>query len=395
MGSVYFCMFSSTSKTKRNIVYSVSLIFIAVVYYMAAYTKLKKNILLAPLEQNWIKKINTDLVLHSIYFDRRPQKSHSNATIIFMSVLEEYRERILGCEVDGVLQVQSEVVDIMLSNWIKINCNTTHTDCFLYCYNVHIQDDTIINVLYNKSGTIMKEPIQTEIVIPSHETEEEAVMVCATGFGEVQHLHEWLTYQRTVGVKFIHLNVNPSFLINLKKSSLLQNLTDTGYIKIVVWEDYLNESQVYYRSQSLKYQDCVLRYQGKYKYMMVIDFDEYFIPLGKSKEILSYAQSLFTKKYGSAELYSPMYYCMAKIVNTTIMPRNGNLTELYDTSISHSKDVGKSLHLVKALELNSVHHFGKLFPSYRFRGQKNSYDSSHCYVAHLKPRRPEGGKECT
>ena len=395
MGSVYFYLFSSTSITKKSIVYSVSLIFIAVVYYMAAYTKLKKNIVLAPLEQNWIKKINTDLVLHSIYFDRRPQKSHSNATIIFMSVLEEYRERILGCEVDRVLQVQSEVVDIILSNWIKMNFNTTHTDCFLYCYDVHIQEDTIINVLYNKSGTIMKEPIQTEIVIPSHETEEEAVMVCATGFGEVQHLDEWLTYQRTVGVKFIHLNVNPSFLINLNKSSLLQNLTDTGYIKIVVWKNCLNESQVFYYSQSLKYQDCVLRYQGKYKYMMVIDFDEYFIPLGKNKDVLSYAKSLITGRYGSVELYRPHYYCMASNANTTAMPKDGNLTELYNTSILVVRDGGKSIHLMKALEVTSVHHYGRLFPAYIYLNRKYSSDSIHCYVAHLKPVRPKDAQACT
>ena len=395
MGCIIFRLFLGTlTLTKRNLVYLISLVCFSAILFLTSNIKVSNRVLFKPAQQNWTT-VNIDLVLHSVYFDRRPQKSHSNATVIFMSVLEEYRERILGCEVDGVLQVQPEVVDITVSHWIKENFKITHRDCFLYCYDVHIQEGTIISVLYNKSGTIMKEPIQTEIVTPSNnDTEEETVMVCATGFGEIQHIDEWLTYQRTIGVKFIHLNVNPSFLINLDNSPLLRNLTDTGYITIVVWEDYLNESQVYYRSQSLKYQDCALRYQGKYKYMMVIDFDEYFIPLGKNKDVLSYAKALITGRVGSIELQRNEYYCKAKNINQTIMPRDGNLFEVYDKSIFITHEVGKSIHLMKALEVSSIHHFGRLFPTYIYRNYKYSVQMSHCFMAHLISQKPKGGKEC-
>ena len=394
----YYCLYYSRTRTKTNLVYLFSLICFCVVYFWTT-AKVEWSIHVIqfiPCDENLTEyKVNVDLILHAVYFDRRPQKSHSNATVISMSILEGYRERILGCEVDGVLQLQFEVIDIAVLRWIKKKFQyLTHKDCFLYCYDMSIQEDSVISVLYNKSGTVVKEPVRSDLVIPNYDAEEEAVMVCATGFGEVQHLDEWLTYQRTIGVKFIHLNVNPSFLINVNKSSLLQNLTDTGYIKIVVWEDYLNESQVYYYSQSLKYQDCVLRYQGKYKYMMVIDFDEYFIPLGKSKDVLSCAKSLITWKYGSVEMYRSHYYCIAKDVNMANVPSDGNLTKLYDTSISVRNREGKSIHLVKAVRLNSVHDAGLILPPYRYRNNKKHLDSS-CYIAHLKPERPKGGgKTC-
>ena len=391
------CLLSRTS-TKQILVCLLSLICISVVYFMTDNLKWSVDVIrFIPCDVKLIEyKVNGDLILHSVYFDRRPQKSHSNATVISMSVLEEYRERILGCEVDEILQLQFEVIDIHILKWIKVKFQyLTHRDCFLYCYDMNIQEDSAISVLYNKSGTIVRELVRSDVLIPNYGTEEEAVMVCATGFGEVQHLDEWLTYQRTVGVKFIHLNVNPSFLINLNKSSLLQNLTDTGYTKIVVWEDYLNENQVHYRSQSLKYQDCVLRYQGKYKYMMVIDFDEYFIPLGKSKDVLSCAKSLITGNYGSVEMYRLHYYCIAKDINMANVPSDGNLTKLYDTSISFCDRVGKSVHLVKAISLNSVHRAGLILPPYGFRNNRNHLGSSNCYIAHLKPERPEkGGKVC-
>ena len=392
-----YCLFSRTT-TKRNLVYLFSLICISVVYFLTAKVEWSVDVIrFIPCDENLTEyKFNVDLILHAVYFDRRPQKSHSNATVISMSILEGYRERILGCEVDGVLQLQFEVIDITVLKWIKENFPyLTHRDCFLYCYDMNIQEDSAISVLYNKCGSIVRKLVRSDLVIPKYDAEEEAVMVCATGFGEVQHLDEWLTYQRIIGVKFIHLNVNPSFLINVNKSSLLQNLTDTGYIKIVVWEDYLNESQVYYYSQSLKYQDCVLRYQGKYKYMMVIDFDEHFIPVGKSKDVLSCAKSLITGNYGSVEMYRPHFYCIGKDVNMANVPRDGNLTKLYDTSISFCDRVGKSIHLVKAVRLNSVHHAGLMLPPYSCLKIRNHLGSSNCYIAHLKPERPKGGgKAC-
>ncbi len=155
-------------------------------------------------------------------------------------------------------------------------------------------------------------------------------------------------------------------------------------MKIFVWKDYLNASQVFYYSQSLKYQDCVLRYQGRYKYMLVIDFDEYFIPYDTNMTILSYAKKLIAGTTGSVILPRQQY------TTRTIrqpLPIDGNMTKLYNTAKSTHPWEGKSLHLVQSVMYNGVHRTDGLFPGYNILNYRDSPKSSNCYLAHLTRKR--------
>ncbi len=208
---------------------------------------------------------STDLVVHGVYFDRRSRASHSNLTVVFISVLRKYRNFIQGCEIDGILVNKKEVVDIAISWFIDHFFPVTHRDCFLYCFDTEIKVNSSVSVLYRKNGKTVKEPaLSNSVVIPQNNSgEKDEVMICAAGFGLVPYLDQWLMYQKTVGIKLIHINIDPSILQNLNKSS-------SEFVKVVVWRDNLNTTQAYYHSQSLKYQDCALRYQGIFKYMLVI-----------------------------------------------------------------------------------------------------------------------------
>ena len=328
--------------------------------------------------------VNKDLVLHGVYFDNRVQQnSHKNATVISVSVLAKYRESILSCEVDEVGSRGSTVENVILQPWVDQHRPVTHVDCFVYCYDMRVNAGSTVHVLYNKSGTVVRVPARSEVVIPNYEREEDGVMVCATGFGNVPYIDQWLIYQKTIGVQFIHIVVSPTFMVNLENSSVLQNYTSSGFVNMVVWDDLLNKSQVFYYSQSLKYQDCVLRYQGKYKYMMVLDFDEYFVPLGKTKDVLSYTRNLIKDKIGSVILSRQDFYCMGTGSKTEALPVDGNMTKYYDTTKSVHHDQGKSIHLVRAILQNSVHHSGPLLPPYTRHNYKKSQNLTHCYIAHL------------
>ena len=330
--------------------------------------------------------VNTDLVPHQTYFDSRVQNSHSNAIVVSVSVLAKYRTQIVGCEVDGVVNKEPVIENVLLQSVIYKLRPVTHVDCFVYCYDMKVRAGSEVSLLYKKSGTVVRVPARSEVVIPSYEKEEEdGVMVCATGFGRVPYLEQWLTYQRTIGVQLIHIVVSPSFMVNLENSSVLQNYTSSGFVSLVVWDDLLNKSQVFYNSQSLKYEDCVLRYQGKYKYMMVIDFDEYFVPLGKTKDILSYIRNLIKYNIGSVIL-SRHKFCMSdRSSNSSEMPEDGNLTKLYNAPNPAYSDMGKSIHLVKVVLQNSVHRASLFSPYIRLTDHKeNSARSAQCYFAHLK-----------
>jgi len=177
--------------------------------------------------------LSTDLVPHQVYLDRRPRFSYSNATVVFISVHEQYRHAIIGCEIDGIQIHQTKVVDIAILHYIVDYFNISHNDCYLFCYNANINESSKVSVLYSKNGSVVKESVRSDVVIipPRNSVEEEGVMICATGFGVLPHLDQWLTYQKTLGVNFIHLNVHPSFLENLHTSSTLKEFIQSGFVK--------------------------------------------------------------------------------------------------------------------------------------------------------------------
>ncbi len=326
--------------------------------------------------------LSTDLVPHQVYLDRRPGSSYFNATIVFISVHKQYRQDIIGCEIDEIQINQTKVVDLAILHYIKENFNVSHRDCYLFCYNANINENSKVSVLYSKNGTVSKEPVRSNKVIipPSYSVEEDGVMVCATGFGVVPHLDQWLIYQKTIGVKFIHLNVHPSFLQNVQRSSTLKQFMQNGFVKMVVWKDYLNRDQVFYFSQSLKYHDCVLRYQGVIKYMMVIDFDEYFIPYSFNTSVHVYAKKLIAGFVGSVIL-PRLTYNTSKNFSEALIAKNGNRTHLYDTSVYKSGNDGKSINLIRSVDQNSVH--TALMKSPYFNKYYFSPQITNCYIAHL------------
>ena len=327
-----------------------------------------------------------DVVAHSVYFDMRAQTNHSNATVILASVLKELMDSNIGCRVDT--QIQLEPIawpqEIALTYWISRHFKVTHVDMIIRCYDLKIHRNSFVSLLYEVNGTLWEAPVKTGVVIPGESPLNKGVMACVTGFGIVSHLDEWLTYQQTIGIKFIHINVHASFLKNIKTSAVLQKLIQDKYVKIMVWEQFLNKSQVYYYSQSLKYQDCIQRYQNIYKYMMIADFDEYFIPLARRKNISFYVNHLFKdSRTGSVILYVIVYKCLTNLSDESVA-LDGNRTKLVNFQ-KPEKFTGevKSIHLVKAVQEVSVHGIHSLLHSYKL-DKYYSTRWSKCHFVHIR-----------
>ncbi len=73
----------------------------------------------------------------------------------------------------------------MLVLFIETYFPVSHTDCFVYCFDMDINRDSEVSVLYKKNGTIIKEPVRSDSVVipPENVPEKDEVMVCAAGFG--------------------------------------------------------------------------------------------------------------------------------------------------------------------------------------------------------------------
>ena len=95
--------------------------------------------------------------------------------------------------------------------------------------------------------------------------------------------------------------------------------------------------------------------------------------------VLSYAKKLLTSNVGSVILLR-QDYCKELVQSS--LPSDGNLTKIYDMSLSWHPNEGKSLHLMKSLNQASVHR-GDLLPNYNILNYKDSPKSAHCYLAHL------------
>ncbi len=328
------------------------------------------------------------VVAISAYFDPRSQQSHNNATVILLSVEKSLKNSIVGCEVDGLTSMNSSVEELSIMGWVHARFKMTHTDCIMYCWDMEVNRDSVVKVLWKINNETRAEPVRTAVVTFSQGPERNEVMVCATGFGgPIQYLDQWLTYHQTIGVKFIHLNVVESFIPNINSSVLLSNLIDSGTVYVIVWEVYLNSSQVYYYSQTLKYLDCIFRYQNSYRYMMIIDFDEYFIPAGKMKNIYSYVATMFkAKDVGSIYIPALVYPCKKSLYDNITLPSDGNITKLYNTSKFHfTKSLGKSIHKVQTINMIYPHKAVTLFPTYRmnYACQNPTDCRANCYIAHI------------
>ena len=339
--------------------------------------------------------LGNDVVPIGAYFDGRQLHSHRNATVILVEILDELIECIIGCEIDGVKQLIVLARPVSVTNWIKSTLNVTHTDLMLFCYDMEVYKDSSVSVLVNTTDGVIGVPVRREeVVMPGEGVEKDQVMLCATGFGSPEYLDQWLAYQQTIGINFIHLNVEASFIQNINKSATLQQLLASGYVEMLVWQQYLNESQVFYYSQPLKYLDCVFRYQNIYKYMMIDDFDEYFVPLEQiNKDIHYYATRLLKGNIASVVLPVIHYNCKLKGYENMTIPKDGNVTKLYNTSFSVTNPLlGKSIHVVKYIEEVSVHLAFYLLPGYHILQYLSPHDSKS-YIIHLT-QSSLSNKEC-
>ena len=129
--------------------------------------------------------------------------------------------------------------------------------------------------------------------------------------------------------------------------------------------------------------------------MMIVDFDEYFVPLEQNKGIHYYATRLLKGNIASVVLPVIHYNCKLKGYENMTMPKDGNVTKLYNTSFSvTSREVGKSIHVVKFIEEVSIHSAPYLLPPHVGIKYAASPLHSKPYIIHLM-RSSLSTKECS
>ena len=341
--------------------------------------------------QNASSKAHSHVLPRAAFFDGRKRGKFRNATVILAHMKKAVIERslVIGCKVDGH-QIRSFKVQTMkLNSWIHANYpECTHDNVFVLCYDTPGRNNSRVSLVYanpdNESQHFETES-EHPLFIPhtSIKRARSSVMVCVTVYDTPPLFSEWLHYQKTLGVDFVYINAQQSFLAGEEfNNTFFQRLLADGFVQLKVWQEYLNKKEVFYHSQLLYYQDCLYRFQGVHDYAMMVDTDDFVTP--RTNTTLQHClDNLFVEKVGSIRLRWVRYYepkCGLNITGNLTIHNVGNLTQYMNiSSASLSRNV-KSVHKLSSTLEAKVHEVGELVPGYRWIIAPESV----IYTAHLK-----------
>ena len=341
--------------------------------------------------QNASSKAHRHVLPRAAFFDGRKRGKFKNATVILVHMKKAAIERslVIGCKVDGH-QIRSFKVQTMkLNSWIHANYpECTHDNVFVLCYDTPGHNNSRVSLVYanpdNESQHFETES-EHPLFVPhtSVKRARSSVMVCVTVYDTPPHFSEWLHYQKTLGVDFVYINAQRSFLASEEfNNTFFQSLLTDGFVQLKVWQEYLNKKEVFYHSQLLYYQDCLYRFQGVHDYAMMVDTDDFVTPRTNTT-LQQCLDDLFVENVGSIRLQWVRYYeprCGLNITGNLTSHDVGNLTQYMNiSSASMSRNV-KSVHKLSSTLEAKVHEVGELVPGYHWIIAPDSV----IYTAHLK-----------
>ena len=318
-----------------------------------------------------------DVLPRSAYFDDRPRNGHTNATVILIQVRKIIlnESRIIGCGVDSQSTNKFEVclLDIYETfvhwefSWL------THDEAMVTCYDLTVHNNSKAFVTYyDDSFRIHKVHSERPLVTNSHPASKvvseipsvsstgsnhsSSLVVCTIVFNEPPWLDSWLIYQKLIGVDFIHIYAQQSFidLGGLKNPLLLQYIQE-GFVKVDLWRAFLDESETYYYSQPLLYVDCIYRYMGIFDYAFLYDTDDFFNPMLPTTDIHFYIEELFCNdSIGSISFQWLHYFPDCGFTQHLNEIEDGNLTK-YLVSYDNVNYNFKGVHLLTAVTEVHIH----------------------------------------
>ncbi len=144
--------------------------------------------------------------------------------------------------------------------------------------------------------------------------------------------------------------------------------------------------QVYYYSQPLYYQDCLLRYRGVYEFAMLIDTDDFFVPrVSGHANIHYYVEKLFSNtrkeeaRLASIKLDWIRYFPSCGFRTPLNEIEDGNLTHHLSTYRGYQEYV-KSIHRLELVIETAVHEVTYYVPGCT----KGIALNSTAYMAHIR-----------
>ena len=346
-----------------------------------------------------ISILSKELVVRRVYFDPRKREGHSNAAVF----LFEARRRVnatsfSGCRI-GTYRSHKFRFHIPGVYWWAWKLGVTENLAMLDCYDIpQPRNGDSASLFYTSSTSGLEVEVLSlkPLVVPEAKRDSTAtVVVCLANVFVGEHspteyemIYHWLRYQKTIGVDHVHMIVEDSFVrAGGFHEAYSQQAISEGFLSIDFWPKWLNETEVFYHSQMLAYEDCLYRFQGVYEYIIYCDWDDFFVPLKHTKSIKHYLQMWCRGKTGTCRFTWRQFYPFCGLDPASV-GGDGNLTAAVSFKKTRPRNETKSGHQLKALVDAGVHSAETLMPGY----VQGYVPSSEAYFAHLRiGSHPQGG----
>lgn len=298
---------------------------------------------------------------------------------------------IESCQLNGQYSTSVKVIRDPIMRWIQTyKKGYTHFFTIIHCLGFHIgknSHENTITIVYRTERNTTYRSVNTEntLHVPSSPQKKNSLVVCSTMYGHPVRFDEWLRYHKTIGVDMIHVNAQVSFAVAMEQYPFLVECLANGFVKVEVWKRYLKKNEIFYHSQSLLYQDCLLRYRDSFEYAMMIDYDDFFIPVTPNKIDIDYYLKQFFNDDEIASIALPwiQYHCEPLNYSNLV---DGNVTRVLSGQSLKKRLEFKSIHKLKAVEVVSIHKAYRTAPGYRV---ETLYGIHLAYIAHIRPDKPK------
>ena len=321
-----------------------------------------------------------DVIVHTAYFDQRPRKNHTNVTVIFLTINRTIMDSgwVIGCGVDGkdasAFSLYSVFENTLMHIWLG-DKPFIYENMEVLCYDMPGKNGSEVFVVYKTAQNSRKIKIVSQYplyipaprVTPSGDYNFTTVTCTKIHDRGASFIHEFIQYQKTLGVDHVHISILDLFIKDkgfddlIINDTFLWNLYKEGYLTFSVWKEWYAQSndtggELQLHSEILRKLGCIYRFMGTYDFAMPLDTDDFFVPRipGKTKLKDYILQYCYSKPFGSCQFKWVYHYPQCGIVGKVV---DGNVTKHLKTKI-YNPDTYlnyKSVHSTKAIVDASFH----------------------------------------
>ena len=342
------------------------------------------------------KDSNLLVIPRRAYYDHRsvwyqPERGGGKVVVLLTEMSDLAINTIKACKINGHITTSHTVIKEN-TNWVRKKFpHLTYSTVIVKCLRVPseaLEHGGKVHLIHKQETDNCYSQVESEqpLVVKHHkpgfvEKGQDSVLICISVFKRPQFFNEWLKYQKHIGIDRIHVAADPSFSVNATSAyPYLREALDSGFVTMEVWSNPLGE-KVYYYSQLLKLQDCVMQNEGIFQYALLLDSDEFFNPLiAKEKSIGFYVRNLYQYKNVATVCFKWVkYFCQ---VHPSRAADTGNLTAtLDDYTDIRIRSERKCMHKLSGVLFIDIHSVNMAVKGFSIVNARNI-----AYIAHFKPK---------